>query len=78
MRYVILLKCVVCSVLVSIVIALANGQFATDEAQRLYDLLDGLGCFESETCELSDFTPTIACDYNFEHLQCGASGLKLL
>jgi hypothetical protein len=46
--------------------------FREGEAQRLYDVLDGLGCFESDKCELSDFKPTTACDYKPDHLQCAA------
>jgi hypothetical protein len=50
--------------------------FAAGEGQRVYDLLDGLGCIGNSKCSnLGDFTPTTACDYKPPLLQCNSDGL---
>jgi hypothetical protein len=54
----------------------SNSTFAPGEAQRVYDLLDGLGCIGNINCtRLGDFTPTTACDYKPSHMQCNNAGL---
>jgi hypothetical protein len=55
--------CSVVFAIVANVIAQSNSTFAPGEAQRVYDLLDGLGCIGNEGCGFNDFTPTTACDY---------------
>lgn len=77
---VIFIKIVLCSVL-SAIVSVANGQynggtnsFAPGEAQRLYDLLDGLGCIGNSMCELSDFTTTKPCNYRGMPLRCTSQG----
>jgi hypothetical protein len=69
---------VLCSAIFTIV-ANVSGQstsvFADGEAQRVYDLLDGLGCIGSRACpRLNDFTPTTACDYKLNYLKCNDAG----
>jgi hypothetical protein len=55
--------------------AQSTSAFAAGEAQRVYDLLDGLGCIGNVDCAaLGDFTPTTACNYNTSHLKCNAAG----
>jgi hypothetical protein len=50
--------------------------FAPGEGQRVYDLLDGLGCIGNSDCTtLGDFTPTTACDYKPNYLKCNDAGL---
>jgi hypothetical protein len=49
-------------------------QFAPGEGQRVYDLLDGLGCIGNVKCRLAAFTPTTGCDKNALNLKCDASG----
>jgi hypothetical protein len=60
---------------VTIAKAQSNTTFASDEGQRVYDMLDGLGCIGSDNCTtLGDFTPTSACDVNPDHLKCNDEG----
>jgi hypothetical protein len=70
---------VLCSVVLAIVASVSaqsNSTFAAGEGQRLYDLLDGLGCIGNENCtRLGDFTPTTACDYKPNTLICNDDGL---
>jgi hypothetical protein len=55
--------------------AQSNSTFAPGEAQRVYDLLDGLGCIGNINCtDLGDFTPTTACDYKLNYLKCNGAG----
>jgi hypothetical protein len=62
--------------IVATVSAQSNPTFAAGEAQRVYDLLDGLGCIGNENCTLlGDFTPTTACDYKPTFLKCNNAGL---
>jgi hypothetical protein len=62
--------------IVANVIAQSNSTFAAGEGQRVYDLLDGLGCIGNAKCyQLGDFTPTTACDYKPGHLRCNDAGL---
>jgi hypothetical protein len=60
------------------VVAIANAQsatqFAAGEAQRVFDLLDGLGCFGNIDCTLKDFTPTAECDFDTNYLKCNGTG----
>jgi hypothetical protein len=61
--------------MVAIAIAQSLSSFAPGEAQRVYDLLDGLGCIGNINCtDLGDFTPTTACDYKRQNLKCDANG----
>jgi hypothetical protein len=53
----------------------AQSVFAMGEAQRAYDLLDGIGCIDNTRCGLGDFTPTTACDYKPGYLKCNDTGL---
>jgi hypothetical protein len=60
-------------------VAIANAQstseFAAGEGQRVYDLIDGLGCIGNANCtKLGDFTPTTACNYNINYLRCDFNG----
>jgi hypothetical protein len=56
--------------------AQSTSVFAPGEAQRVYDLLDGLGCIGNSYCSnLGDFTPTTACDYSPGFLDCNSAGL---
>jgi hypothetical protein len=68
-----------CSVVFTIVTnvsAQSASVFAAGEAQRVYDLLDGLGCIGNSNCSaLGDFTPTTACDYKPDYLTCNRAGL---
>jgi hypothetical protein len=49
--------------------------FAPGEAQRVYDLLDGLGCIDNDNCHaLRDFTPTSSCSANLAYLKCDSQG----
>jgi hypothetical protein len=49
--------------------------FADGEAQRVYDLLDGLGCIGNANCwRLGDFTPNSSCDYNPGYVECNDAG----
>jgi hypothetical protein len=62
--------------IVANVCAQSTSEFADGEAQRVYDLLDGLGCIGNENCtRLGDFTPTTACDYKLNYLKCNNAGL---
>jgi hypothetical protein len=66
----------------STIVSVVNGQtwtgtsngFASGEAQRLYDLLDGLGCIGNSNCVLGDFTPTSACNDISMRLRCNNAG----
>jgi hypothetical protein len=49
--------------------------FATGEAQRIYNLLDGIGCFSNDQCVLKDFTVSSKCDHNTAALSCNTAGL---
>jgi hypothetical protein len=71
---VIVLGSVVFSIIAN-VSAQSNSTFAPGEGQRVYDLLDGLGCIGNSNCDdLGDFTPTTACDYNTTYLKCNNAG----
>jgi hypothetical protein len=62
--------------IVANVSAQSNSTFAPGEGQRVYDLLDGLGCIGNINCtDLGDFTPTTACDYRPRYLGCDNAGL---
>jgi hypothetical protein len=61
--------------IVANVTAQSTSEFAADEGQRVYDLLDGLGCIGNANCRLNDFTPTTACDYTPAYLKCNDAGL---
>jgi hypothetical protein len=64
--------------LVEFVSAQSTTMFAAGEGERLYELLDGLGCFGNPMCDLRHFTPTNACGFvsgmAFE-MNCTAQGL---
>jgi hypothetical protein len=61
--------------MVSVVGAQSSTTFAAGEGQRVYDLLDDLGCIGNIDCTaLGDFTPTTACDYRNEDMRCDSSG----
>jgi hypothetical protein len=68
-----------CSVVFAIVAnvsAQSTSEFASGEAQRVYDLLNGLGCIGNENCTwLKDFTSTTACNYKPDYLKCNGAGL---
>jgi hypothetical protein len=70
---------VLCSVMFAVVAnvtAQSTSQFAPGEGQRVYDLLDGLGCVGNANCSfLGDFTPTTACNYRISYLKCNDAGL---
>jgi hypothetical protein len=56
--------------------AQSTSVFAAGEAQRVYDLLDGLGCIGNVNCTLlGDFTPTTSCETKPSFLKCNAAGL---
>jgi hypothetical protein len=62
------------------VAAQSTSTFAAGEGERLFDLLNGLGCTGNASCPFSDFTPTTACDYkpadgNDLALKCDSDGL---
>jgi hypothetical protein len=62
----------------SVVLAFVNAQsfsmFADGEGQRVYDLLDGLGCIGNTDCiNLGSFTPTTACNRT-SFLKCDSAG----
>jgi hypothetical protein len=62
--------------IVANVSAQSTSEFADGEGQRVYDLLDGLGCIGNSNCtELGEFTPTTACDYKPTSLRCNDTGL---
>jgi hypothetical protein len=55
----------------------AQQTFATGEAQRVYTLLEGLGCitFNNATCQLRDFTPSSECSVDIKAwLSCDSQG----
>jgi hypothetical protein len=61
--------------IVSMVEAQTKFQFASGEGQRVYDLLDGLGCIGNSQCTLfGDFKPTTACSYQPNFLKCDDNG----
>jgi hypothetical protein len=61
--------------LIAIVVAQPE-PFAAGEAQRVYDLLDGLGCIGNVNCTyLGNFTPTSTCEGRVGNLKCDAQGL---
>jgi hypothetical protein len=68
-----------CSVVFAIVVNVtgqSTSEFANGEGQRVYDLLDGLGCIGNSNCtDLGDFMPATACDYKPEFLKCNDTGL---
>jgi hypothetical protein len=50
--------------------------FAFGEAQRVYDLLVGLGCIGNENCtKLGDFNRSTLCDYRPAIMKCNDDGL---
>jgi hypothetical protein len=59
-------------------ISIVNGQqlpnFAISEAQRVYDLLDGLGCIGNALCPLTNFTKGAECGYNLDYMSCDSKG----
>jgi hypothetical protein len=63
--------------IVANVCAQSTSVFADGEAQRVYDLLYGLGCIGNSNCQLDDFTPTTVCDYRPSYLKCNEAGLVL-
>jgi hypothetical protein len=69
------------SVVVISIVSFTNGQsnstFAAGEGTRVYDLLDALGCIGGAACQLSNFTPTTACDYKPPYMACNANGRLL-
>jgi hypothetical protein len=61
--------------IVANVSAQSTSVFADGEAQRVYDLLDGLGCIGNSNCaRFDEFTPTTACNYQPGYLQCNSAG----
>jgi hypothetical protein len=61
--------------IVANVSAQSTSEFANGEGQRVYDLLDGLGCIGNINCtDLGDFTPTTACNYKPSVLKCNDAG----
>jgi hypothetical protein len=60
--------------LISVVNAQSTSQFATGEAQRVFDLLVGLGCIRNRMCVLHDFMPTTACNENLSVMKCDDFG----
>jgi hypothetical protein len=70
---------VLCSVMFAIVAnvsAQSNSTFADGEGQRVYDLLDELGCIGNSKCtKLGDFMPTTACNYQPSYMKCNNAGL---
>jgi hypothetical protein len=55
--------------------AQSTSSFAQGEAQRVYNLLNGLGCIGNGMCApLSNFTLSSACDSQLAHLKCNAVG----
>jgi hypothetical protein len=62
----------------SSVVKVANAQssstFANGEGQRVFDLLDGLGCIGNRNCPLHDFVPSHACNANANELKCNNDG----
>jgi hypothetical protein len=57
-------------IVTSVVNAQSTAAFADGEGQRVYDLLDGLGCIGHSNCDLSNFTPTTPCNDRGEILKC--------
>jgi hypothetical protein len=59
------------------VVAQSTTTFAAGEAQRVYNLLDELGCFETSKCDLKDFEPSKQCDFKTQKMRCDATGRVL-
>jgi hypothetical protein len=66
---------VLSTVSIAIVQAQSSSSFAAGEGQRVYDMLDGLGCIGNMNCTfLNDFLPTNNCDLNPDFLRCNSDG----
>jgi hypothetical protein len=52
-------------------------QFAAGEGQRVYNLLDTMGCIGNPLCDLRDFTPTSVCNGSLTALKCDGSGATI-
>jgi hypothetical protein len=60
---------------VSFTNAQSSSLFASGEGERVYNLLDGLGCIGNTKCtQLRDFTSSTACNYKPQEMKCDSSG----